>query len=74
MNDLHVPQRPGWECRACGQAWPCPVAKRCLQIEYTAEPVNVALYAAAQHAAAVVDLPGEPAGEMYARFVGWLRA
>jgi hypothetical protein len=73
VSDLHVPQRPGWECRACGHEWPCPVARRCLQAEYAVEPVNVALYAASQFSAASVDLPGESAGEMYVRFVGWLR-
>lgn len=74
MSDLHVPDRPGWDCRACGEEWPCPVARQRLRQEHATDPVSVALYAAAQHAAMCVDMAELSAGELYVRCFGWMRS
>lgn len=72
-GELHVPNRPAWDCRACGHVWPCDVAQRSLRREYAEDRVSTAIYVAAQFTAAARDLPDVPAGDLYAQMFSWLR-
>jgi hypothetical protein len=44
-----------------------------LLAEYDDAPVSLALYAGALFVDAANDLSGVPAGDLYQRFVGWIR-
>jgi hypothetical protein len=65
----HTPCRPAWHCAECGWAWPCDDARENLAVELSPSALILHMYGYAGDAA--IDLPGMPAGEMMARFVGW---
>ncbi|ATO17822.1 hypothetical protein O7600_25130 [Micromonospora sp. WMMA1998] len=73
----HVPMRPLWLCRRCGQPWPCGAAKIVLLAEYQNASVSLFLYLAGCLHKAIDDLhrlnPSVTgsAGDMYDRFLGW---
>ncbi|NIL64011.1 hypothetical protein HCB39_21895, partial [Salinispora arenicola] len=52
----HVPMRPLWLCRPCGQPWPCGAAKLALLAEYRELPVSLFLYLAGCLHDAIDDL------------------
>ena len=52
----HLPMRPLWLCRRCGQPWPCGVAKLALVAEYEDAPVSLFLYLAGCLHDAIDDL------------------
>jgi hypothetical protein len=73
----HLPLRPLWLCRRCGQPWPCGEAKLALVAEYGNSPVNLFLYLAGCLHDAIDDLhrlhpsdTGTTAG-IFDRFLGW---
>ncbi len=70
----HVPQRLTWLCAGCGDDWPCRTRRRQLLAEYTGAPVSLGLLMASALVDAMADLPAEPAGELYERFLGWVRS
>jgi hypothetical protein len=70
----HTPMRPSWRCAGCGGEWPCPSARRRLLAEYEGATVSLALYLASNFVDAAADLPDLPAGNLYRRFLGWVRA
>jgi hypothetical protein len=47
--------------------------QRQLLAEYGRAPVALAIYMTALFVDAVCDLPRTPAGELYQRFLGWIR-
>ncbi|MEU5726608.1 hypothetical protein [Micromonospora sp. NPDC047738] len=73
----HLPLRPLWLCRRCGQPWPCGAAKLALLAEYHGSPVSLFLYLASCLHDAIDDLhrlnPSETgsAADMFDRFLGW---
>ena len=73
----HLPLRPLWLCRWCGQPWPCGAAKLALVAEYQDNPVSLFLYLAACLHDAIDDLhrlnPSVTgsATDMFDRFLGW---
>lgn len=76
----HLPLRPLWLCRTCGQPWPCGRAKLDLLAEYQCSRVSLCLYLASLLCDAIGDLhrlnpsmTGSTAG-LYDRFLGWPRA
>ncbi|MFY1688552.1 hypothetical protein [Plantactinospora sp. WMMB782] len=76
----HLPARPLWLCRACGQPWPCGQAKLDLLAEYQGSRVSLCLYLATSLCNAIDDLhrlnssmTGSTA-DLFDRFLGWLRA
>lgn len=69
----HLPVRPKWECRGCGEAWPCQNKRAELVIEYAGAEVSLGVLMAMRHCDAAGELPDIPAGELYQRFVGWTR-
>lgn len=73
----HLPLRPLWLCRRCGQPWPCGAAKLALLTEYQDNRVSLFLYLAGCLHDAINDLhrlnPAETgtAAGMFDRFLGW---
>lgn len=67
----HHPDRPSWDCVACGKPWPCDPAREHLARRLDA--VGLAMYAWNRLEEAVGDLPYEPAGELFERFLAWTR-
>lgn len=73
----HLPLRPLWLCRRCGQPWPCGAAKLALLAEYQDSPVSLFLYLAGCLHGAIDDLhrlnPSETgsAADLFDRFLGW---
>lgn len=64
---------PDWICGGCGLKWPCETRQRELTAEYDSAPVSLALLMSSYFVEAAEDLPYEPAGPMYDRFIGWAR-
>jgi hypothetical protein len=60
-------------CAGCGRNWPCHTRRAQLLAEFDGAPVSLGLLMGAQFAQAAHDLPVEPAGALYARFLGWIR-
>ncbi len=69
----HIPLRPGWSCAGCGGQWPCGPRQRQLRAEYGGVSVSLAMFLAACMVEAAYDLPDCPAGQLYDRFLGWVR-
>ncbi|MGN9890417.1 hypothetical protein [Micromonospora sp. L31] len=73
----HLPLRPLWLCRTCGQPWPCGRAKLALLADYDGSPVSLFLYLADLLHDAIDDLhklnPSTTgsAADMFDRFLGW---
>jgi hypothetical protein len=70
---LHIPTRPSWNCTGCGQPWPCATRRDQLMAEYSRSRVSLSLYLSSCLVEATRDLPGDDAGPLYLRFLGWLR-
>lgn len=70
---LHMPMQPSWQCTGCGTAWPCETTKLRLLVEYEGSKTTLGLLMAMRHADAAGDLRDVPAGELYERFLGWVR-
>lgn len=68
---LHVPDRPSWQCRQCGAAWPCEPAKD--DIVATTDRTCRMIYLGLHLADAIVDQPGADPAAVFDRFVGWAR-
>ena len=65
----HVAERPGWNCRRCGEPWPCGAARERLSSDM--DRVDLAIYMWARLDDAVGDLPGGPPEELFERFIRW---
>jgi hypothetical protein len=70
---VHTALRPSWTCAGCSLPWPCPTRRAELVAAYAPDTLPIALHLAACLVDAAYDLPDIPAGELYARFLGWLR-
>lgn len=69
----HLAARPQWTCGGCGLPWPCLTRRRELLAEYSGSHVSLALYLSSCLVESSRDLPREPAGDLYMRFLGWIR-
>lgn len=65
----HMAARPTWECRTCGDAWPCGVARKQMLDEMDATALRITIWLQMEEAAE--DMPGMSAGEMFDRFLSW---
>ena len=74
MTALHRPLRPQWTCAGCGWDWPCPTRRGQLTAEYDRARVCLSLVMAEYFVEASEDLRDVPAGELYRRFLGWVRS
>jgi hypothetical protein len=72
----HVAERPSWDCRVCGSAWPCPVAKNDLAEQFHRFPAGMSMFMASCLYEAIEDLAGSgesvPA-DLFERFLSWVR-
>lgn len=66
----HLWERPSWECRNCGDPWPCEPARVILAAE--SDRVSLALYMSGHLEQAVADLSKRPPHEMFDRFLRWI--
>lgn len=65
----HVAERPSWDCGACGDPWPCLVARVSLKQHLSPEALRTTM-ALFVHTAASIDMPLDVA--LYARFYRWI--
>lgn len=71
MSTRHLPQRPLWTCRACGQPWPCWTYRDDALAELGA--VRLALRMEGHRLQAAQELPDADEG-LWHRFLGWTRS
>lgn len=71
----HIAVRPSWECRRCGDPWPCTNAKAALLVEFRLFPSVLAIYMSAQMDDASRDFVthGDQPTDFYERFMSWLQ-
>lgn len=73
----HLPLRPVWLCKRCGQPWPCAGARLALIAEYAEDRISMSVYLCGQLYEAAADLHRLNADEalspqaLFARFIGW---
>jgi hypothetical protein len=65
----HLPARPSWDCRVCGQPWPCVPAREKLSRERGRVEIAVLMWDYIEEAAR--DMPQSPASELFDRFLRW---
>lgn len=73
LDGKHTPRRPQWDCDTCEQEWPCNPARVRLAEAYGRDRVGLAMYCGALHPVALAELPAAAPGELWERFVGWVR-
>jgi hypothetical protein len=69
---VHVPARPDWSCRGCGQAWPCIVRKRQLKYVYQGNPIGLGNQLRLLLGQAREELPALTEEELAERFLHWV--
>ncbi len=67
----HVAHRPSWDCKRCGDPWPCATARADLVAELNT--IQLALYTWTHREEAAADLRGMPMAEAFDRFLAWTR-
>jgi len=77
MSTEHVPNRPIWTCRDCGEPWPCLVRRGQLRREAVEDRVGVLQYLGVQYWFAMDDsfrnpVTGPSPRGMRGRFLGWI--
>jgi hypothetical protein len=65
----HVCERPSWECRACGDPWPCRTAR--VSLSDGADRVMLTMYMWSHLDLALTELPPGPPAELFDRFLRW---
>ncbi|MEV6599349.1 hypothetical protein AB0M36_21210 [Actinoplanes sp. NPDC051346] len=66
---VHTPDKPSWDCLACGRPWPCDPAREALSSEMDRVRLAVFMWEALEEA--VRDLPPTPFTEIVERFLAW---
>jgi hypothetical protein len=72
----HIPSRPDWQCKSCGEAWPCVPAKGLMLIEFAGCELTLMEYLATQCVAAIDDFRGgthQVPKDLFGRFLGWAK-
>lgn len=73
----HEGERPVWDCRVCGQPWPCATAKVELSEQYQSFPHGLSVYVGSCLVEAIDDFAAVtrgPVPDLYERFLGWADA
>ncbi|GAA2844085.1 hypothetical protein Acy02nite_68850 [Actinoplanes cyaneus] len=73
----HQGERPDWDCRVCGEPWPCAVAKVELAEQYGRFPHGLSVVVGSFLIEAIDDWAGRAGGrppDLYERFLGWVEA
>jgi hypothetical protein len=68
---LHGPSRPGWNCLACGEPWPCPTRKRQLKELCHCNIRTLTRYMSEYLRDARTEITSLSPAEISERFVGW---
>jgi len=70
----HVAARPSWDCRACGEPWPCTPAQRHLM--GTLSPVRLAMYMWSNLEEAIFQghFSSKDCPALFDRFILWTRS
>ena len=71
----HLPFRPSWDCVACGNPWPCAIAKETMLTEFREYPSVLAIYMSGRFTDAFEDLTASGAQappDLYDRFLCWI--
>lgn len=63
----HQPQRPSWECTACGDPWPCARAWEVLREQFPSGALGMFMVTMLTIAAG--DMPAARPGILYLRFI-----
>ena len=69
MSADHSPERPSWDCRLCGKAWPCDPARE--DLVAALDRVGLAVYMWLNLEDAVMEVPRMPPSELFERFIAW---
>jgi hypothetical protein len=65
----HLPFQPSWDCRVCGQPWPCEPAQIVLVRTHGQVELAVLMWDHLEEAAR--DMPHAPASDLFDRFLRW---
>lgn len=68
--DGHLPRRPTWNCRCCGEPWPCTTARE--QLAEAMSRTYLITFMAGLRGDAIIESDRSPA-EISDRFIGWIR-
>lgn len=73
----HTPDRPSWDCRACGKDWPCHPAREHLKAEAAQDgaggPTRLAMQMWTRLEEFSLDVGPEPPKAAFERFIAWTR-
>lgn len=72
VNVDHEPDST-WDCRSCGNDWPCDAVREQLLIEFADSPVRLGEHMAEQLGRAASVLFAEPIDVLFDRFIGWTK-
>jgi hypothetical protein len=70
----HQGERPDWDCRVCGEPWPCAVAKVELAEQYQKFPHGLSVLLGSYLIEAIDDWAAGSStvpAALYERFLGW---
>lgn len=70
----HDPHAETWDCLGCGQPWPCMTRRQELVGSFGDAISGLHLWMTSSLVMAMVYLPDVRAGDLHARFLGWLPA
>jgi hypothetical protein len=73
VSSLHEAQRPGWQCTACSEPWPCAVRRDQLTDHYALDPLGLTMLMSGYLVEASAQLGDITGVELYQRFLGWAR-
>jgi hypothetical protein len=65
----HTAERPSWDCRSCGNPWPCDHARE--RLVTTMDRIDLAISMWASLEVACSDIPDGPPAELFDRFIKW---
>jgi hypothetical protein len=65
----HAAERPSWQCRSCGEPWPCDPARDRLAAGMGRVNLSVYMWSSLEEAAR--DMPDGPPQELFERFIRW---
>ena len=71
----HQGERPAWDCKVCGEPWPCAVAKVELAEQYRKFQYGLSLLLGSYLIEAIDDYSARTSGgppDLYGRFLGWI--
>ncbi|SNY29157.1 hypothetical protein [Paractinoplanes atraurantiacus] len=68
----HLPNRPGWNCIACTEPWPCEVARVEVPLAMP-DPIQLAMFLWGYLEEFLLEHQTGAFGEAHERFLAWSR-